>query len=99
MKNKVAVVVGHHKWAKGAKSPYLPSEWDLMSEIAEDLKDVADVFYHNPNISGYNARQRSMAKRTASYDLVIELHYNAATPQANGCEALYWFKNKKGEQI
>jgi hypothetical protein len=67
MPNKVAIVVGHHKWSKGAKSPFLPSEWDLMGEIARELKDVADVFYHNPNIKGYTARQKAMAKRTKQY--------------------------------
>lgn len=96
---KIAIVVGHHRLSKGAKSIYLPSEWDLMKEVAENLKDVADVFYHNPNIGGYGARQRAMGKRTANYDIVFELHYNAASPQANGCEALYYFSNKEGKRI
>ena len=30
------------------------------------------------------------------FDLVLELHYNAAHPTANGAEALYYFRNKKG---
>lgn len=96
---KVAIVVGHHKWSKGAKSPYLLSEWDLNKEIAESLKDVADVFYHNPNIRGYNARQIAMSKRTKDYDYVLELHYNAASPSANGCEALYWYSNVEGKYL
>ena len=44
-------------------------------------------------------------KETASklnkfnFDLVIELHFNAATPQANGCETLYYFNSKKGKEF
>lgn len=99
MKNKVAIVCGHHKLSKGAKSSHLPSEWDLMKDVVSHLGDVADVFYHNPNIRGYNARQRATAKKTKGYDVVFELHYNMATPQANGCEALYYFNNVRGKWI
>ena len=99
MKTKIAIVIGHHKISKGAKSNYLLSEWDLMSEVAENLKDVADIFYHNPKIGGYNSRQKAMGKKTSEYKIVFELHYNAATPQANGCEALYYFSNNEGKAI
>ena len=99
MPNKIAIVVGHHKFSKGAKSSHLLSEYDLMSEVAENLKDVADVFYHNPKIGGYNSRQKAMGKKTSKYKIVFELHYNAATPQANGCEALYYFSNNEGKAI
>jgi len=94
---KVAVVVGHHKWSKGAKSPYLGSEWDVMSKVAKGLN--CDVLFHNPDLRGYTARQKAMAKRTKGYEYVFELHFNAATPQANGCEALYWFSNRQGKKI
>ena len=99
MKTKIAIVIGHHKFSKGAKSNYLLSEWDLMSEVAENLKDVADIFYHNPKIGGYNSRQKVMGKKTSEYNIVFELHYNAASPQANGCEALYYFSNNEGKAI
>jgi N-acetylmuramoyl-L-alanine amidase len=94
---KVAFVVGHHKYSKGAKSPYLDSEWDLMSKVANGLD--YDVFWHNPNIGGYTGRQKAMAKMTADYDVVFELHYNAAHPVANGCEAVHWFANSEGKYI
>jgi N-acetylmuramoyl-L-alanine amidase len=98
MRSKCCVVVGHHKWAKGAVSQYVGSEWDLMSKVAKGLE--CDTFIHNPDIRGYNSRQRAMAKRTAVYDIVFELHFNAAaSEQANGCEALYWFSNQKGKKI
>lgn len=94
---KTAVVVGHHKLAKGANSSIWGTEWDLMKRIAEGLE--CDTFIHNPNILGYNARQRAMAEKTKFYEVVFELHFNAATPQANGCEALHWFSNKRGKAI
>ncbi len=99
MSKNVAIVVGHHKFSKGAKSQWLPSEWDLMSEVAKSLCDVADIFYHDPKIGGYTSRQRAMAKRTRLHKYVFELHYNAASPIANGCEALYYFSNKGGYKI
>lgn len=93
---KVAVVVGHHLLSKGARSP-LGNEFDLMSKVANGLN--CDTFKHNPNIRGYGARQRAMSKKTKDYDIVFELHFNAATPSANGCEALYYYSNNEGKKI
>lgn len=96
-KMKTAVVVGHHLLSKGAYSNIWGYEWDLMKEISKGLN--CDTFIHNPSIRGYNARQRAMAKRTKMYENVFELHFNGSHPEANGCEALYWFKNEKGKAI
>ncbi len=99
---KVAIVVGHTKLRPGACSPYgIPCENKFNSIVAEHLKDIADIFYYD----SYNWGYTSMVKRNAAkinkgnYELVIELHYNAASIQANGCETLYYYKNKVGKQL
>ena len=97
---RVAFVVGHHKKAKGAMSHLGLREWDFYNEVLEHMTDV-NVFYHNENISGYTTRIKNTAKKLnqIEFDLVIELHFNAAvSEQANGCETLYYFASKKGRE-
>ena len=59
------------------------------------------MFYHDENIGGYTTRIKNTANKLNKlhFDLVIELHFNAATPQANGCETLYYFNSAKGRQF
>jgi N-acetylmuramoyl-L-alanine amidase len=98
---RIAFVVGHHKDSKGAYSPYLGmSEWDFYSEVLSNLKE-SNVFFHNPKTKGYTNRVKETAAKLDKMDfnLVIALHFNAAeTPQANGCETLYYYKSKKGRE-
>jgi len=101
MNNKrFAIVIGHTKLSKGACGINLPCEFDYNSIIGESLSDIADIYYYDT----YNFGYTSMVKRNAvkmnkkDYDLVIELHYNAATPIANGTEIFYYFSNKTGRQ-
>lgn len=97
---KIAFVIGHHKLSKGAFSKYLNKyEYDLYKGFECELSKYGDVFYHNSLIPSYTARQKAMSKRTKQYDLVFELHFNAANGLANGCEALYYFENKKTKHI
>ena len=102
MSFKVALVVGHHEKAKGAYSKWLKiREWDFYNEVVQFI-DNADVFRHDPNISGYVTRIKDTAKRLdeGNYDLVIELHFNSFFDEsANGCETLYYFKNKQTRDI
>lgn len=93
---KVAIVIGHHKLGKGAYSKYFGlKEYDFYKRYQEQLKKYGDVFFHNYLLRGYNTRQKSMAKKTADYDLVFELHFNSSDGDASGCEALYYYRNKK----
>lgn len=100
MIKEVAIVVGHTKLRPGAKG-YLEAEFHYNKKVAELLKDVADIYYYDT----YNFGYTSMVKRNAAkinkgdYKLVLELHYNAASPQANGCEVLYYFRNKDGKRL
>tara|TARA_R110000772_G_C13310310_1_gene440356 strand:- start:22977 stop:23504 length:528 start_codon:yes stop_codon:yes gene_type:complete len=95
---KIAIVIGHTERAKGAYSPHLKmSEWDFWNKVVDGLHNVK-VFRHNPKLSGYTNRIKQTAAKLKSYDLVIETHFNAASPEANGCETLYYFKSLKGRK-
>lgn len=97
---KIAFVIGHTKFRKGAYSDYLKSyEYDLYKKHEEKIKVYGDVFYHNPLILSYSKRQKDTAKKTKGYDLVVELHFNAANGSANGCEALYYYNNLETREI
>ena len=98
---KVAFVLGHTEEKMGAFSEYLgDSEWDFWHDVYDVfLKDLGDLFEHDPSIHSYTKRQEAMAKRTEGYDLVLELHFDAATPKAHGCHAIYYFDNKKAKEM
>jgi N-acetylmuramoyl-L-alanine amidase len=98
---KIALVIGHHEKAKGAFSPTLnASEWDFCKEVVKHIPNVT-VFTHNPNIGGYQTRQKATVKKLnqSNFDLVLELHFNSSdNAAANGCETLYYFASKAGRQ-
>lgn len=103
--NKIAIVVGHTvKADKGAFSTYLlRSEQPYNLEVANQLKtlapDLYDVYTHS--VQDYYKRQKALAAKLngRKYDLVVELHFNAAaSPLANGTECLHWFASKKGKE-
>lgn len=102
---KIALVVGHTNGAdKGAFSPYLKqSEQPYNHALAQALKSCApsqyDVYTHN--LQNYYDRQKFMAGllNKQKYDLVLELHFNAASPAANGTECLYYFASAKGKLV
>jgi len=101
----IAFVLGHHSRSKGAFSSYLfANEFDFYTDVIEHLEckiGKLNIFYHNPDISGYTKRIKETASKLnkVNFDLVIELHFNAATPQANGCETLYYFNSKKSKNF
>lgn len=101
----IAFVLGHHLKSKGAFSSYLfANEFDFYTDVVKHLEykiGKLNLFYHNPDTSSYTARIKETATKInkVNFDLVIELHFNAATPQANGCETLYYFNSKKGKEF
>lgn len=100
---KTAIIIGHTKLRPGAYSPYLNiNEWTLNKRIAECLSDLATIYTYDSYHLGYTRMVKRMASRinTKNYDLVLELHFNAAdSPKANGCEALYYFKNQSARDL
>lgn len=109
---KVALVVGHTTPPKGDKGAYSDalkvSENEYWLDVAKRIEKNNDVkvdIYnvHTHTIQEYYKRQAALANVINNsgvvYDLVLELHFNAASPLANGTECLYWFGSKKGKQI
>lgn len=98
---KIAIVIGHTKLRPGACGFDIPCEFEYNRKVAEHLSDVADIYYYD----SYNLGYKAMVKRNATklnrknYDLVLELHYNAASPQANGTEIFYYFNNRIGKKL
>ena len=96
---KIAFIVGHTPYSKGAYSDYFnSSEWDLFNSYFDWFKEVGDVFIHDNNL-GYTSRQKEMATKTREYDLVFELHFNASNGKAKGCEALHYHRNETARKI
>lgn len=100
---KTAIIIGHTKLRQGAYSPFLNiSEWELNSAIAKSLQEVADIYYYDTYALGYTSMVKRMSKRInrCDYDLVLELHFNASDARrANGCEALYYFRNESARDL
>jgi N-acetylmuramoyl-L-alanine amidase len=101
---KIAIVVGHTTGAdKGAYSAYLKqSEQPFNNAVAQALKCLApqsyDVYTHS--LQSYYEREKLLADKInkQAYDLVLELHFNAASPAANGTEVCYFFNSAKGKK-
>ncbi len=47
----------------------------------------------------FGQTKRNGKKNQGDYDLVFELHFNAANTIANGCEAIYYYFNKKTKHL
>ena len=100
--NKVAIVVGHTKLRPGAKGIDIPAEYVYNSKVANHLRDICDIYHYGSYNMGYKSMVKANAAKmnTKEYDLVIELHYNAhSNPRAQGCEVLYYHKNKIGKKL
>lgn len=102
---KIAIVIGHTNKSKGACSPFsIPCEFDFNKEIAIKLAALdcrITIFENTSYVNGYYEMVKSTAYEInkIGFDLVLELHYNAADPAAHGSEALYYFKNKKAKSM
>lgn len=91
---KVAFIIGHTKFSQGAYSKtFGKTEYQFYNDLKPRLQLLGDVFTHNPLIPSYTKRQINTAKKTANYDLVIELHFNSFDGIAKGVEALYYYNS------
>ena len=94
--NSIAVIIGHTYINKGANGLIEP-EFDFNKMVSNGL--FVDVFTHSAFTVGYSRRQKETANKTKDYDYTFELHYNSSSnPMANGCEALYYYRNQKGKE-
>lgn len=92
---KVAIIVGHDERSQGAYSRFLnKTEYQYNSAVASHLTGIADI-YRRPIKRGYKSAMQALAMQlnAKDYDLVIELHFNAATSSAEGVESLHFGGN------
>lgn len=95
--NNVAIVIGHDSMSKGAYSNYIgSSEYDYNLEAANMVG--CDIYTHSFNTS-YRRKMKATYSKLSHYDLTLELHFNAATPNACGAEALYFHTNAEGKRF
>jgi N-acetylmuramoyl-L-alanine amidase len=104
-KLKIALVVGHTSTGdKGAFSAFLnKSEYDYNLAVAKRIMEIADenIEYklYTHTLQSYANRQAALASMVnkENFDYIFELHFNAASPSANGTECLYYYNSKKGK--
>lgn len=101
----IALCVGHSRPNdSGAYSVTGISEWDYNSELAEMIGDRLDdpyKVYSTYKGSNYVSSMRWLSKKLDEdkVDTAIELHFNAATPKAEGHEWLYWHTSERGRLL
>ena len=107
-KPRVAICVGHSRSGdNGATSVSGVSEWDFNVDIAGRVKirlegDGIDVDivqdYHGRS---YGSAMRWLARllKQSQVDIAVELHFNAASPSAEGFEYLHWQTSKNGKRL
>lgn len=109
-KIRIALVVGHTEGKdKGAYSETLKtSEFDYWLDIAKRIENLGNIEVHifdtfTHKIQSYYEREKALADKINNsgvvYDVVFELHFNAASPLAHGTECLHWFASEKGRKI
>ena len=98
----IALCVGHSRPNdSGASSVTGVTEWDYNSKLADliskNLKITHKVYSTYKGSSYWNS-MKWLAKTLRADDIeaAIELHFNAATPSANGHEWLFWHTSSKG---
>ena len=91
---KIALVVGHNERAQGAiRAADRRSEFDWNGDLAEMIHELAPddtrIFWRTPQ-GGYTQEIRRVYAAVDAWgaDCSLELHFNAATPAATGCETL-----------
>lgn len=99
---RVAIIVGHTKSSQGATSYTGESEYSWNTKVANFMKDEFDklgveskIFFRDG--IGMSGVAREMAE-DGNWDLSIELHFNAYSKVALGCEILIAEKGTDSNQ-
>lgn len=104
-KMKIGICVGHSRPGdQGATNIHGISEWTYWEPIAQSVADKVRWLGHQAEVfdvyrgSSYGAAMRDVAGQLkhSGCDVAVELHFNAATPQAEGYEFLYWHTSSNG---
>jgi N-acetylmuramoyl-L-alanine amidase len=104
----VGLVIGHttNGLDKGAFSKFLglsESEYwvRVLAMMPSFHQGMTITCYAHSNNKSYDYYKRQLETSSImnrqNFDLVAELHFNSATPSANGVETLYYFSSKKGK--
>ena len=103
----IGIFVGHsRKGDEGAytSGEYSISEWDFNRDLARRISHVLSVehkIYDDYELNTYSAAIRNVARKMKSDGVkaAVELHFNAASPEAKGHEWLYWHSSKGGKRF
>jgi N-acetylmuramoyl-L-alanine amidase len=109
----IAICIGHSRrigsrYDGGAWSDSLQiNERDFNLKVADKLqkllgeKKIASKIFSEYNGNGYGTAKFEVANkiRMARATFAIELHFNSASPEANGHEWLYWHSSLLGKRI
>ena len=101
---KIALVIGHNPRGKGAYSPYLKlSEYEYWENVCDEVKKMEesiDIYSRKPE-QNYIQEMKPIVTEINkhNYNFILELHFNAGSPQAKGCECLIYFKNKEAKKL
>jgi len=99
----LALVVGHHPAAMGARSVGGVTEYTYNTIVANHLQSMIEAAGHRvsrverPSPAGISALARLVNATGA--DLCIELHFNAAGAQAHGSEMLHWYASTASRHL
>ena len=109
----IAICIGHSRkiggrYDGGAYSEHLKTnERDFNLKVATKLsanltrKGIPSQIFSDYAGNGYGSAMVNAADqvRKAQATMAIELHFNSASPDANGHEWLYWFNSLNGASI
>lgn len=96
---KFAIIIGHTSKQPGAASPHgIPPEYFFNNKVAQYLTDIADIYYYDSYSGGYISMVKRLFNHINKHDykMTLELHYNAASPSAEGTEVLHYETSKGG---
>lgn len=101
---KVALIIGHNQRSKGAYSSIVGSEFDYWKRITEkiqaEIPELVDVYERKPQkYYGQEMREVLQELNKHNYKYCLELHFNAGSPQAHGCECLIYHKNEQAKEL
>lgn len=109
----IAICVGHSRKINGRydggaySAPLDINERDFNLKVATSLskklasRNIRSKIIDHYNGNGYGSAMADVARQVkeAGASLAVELHFNSATPQANGHEWLYWHSSEIGKKI
>lgn len=101
---KIALIIGHNQRSRGAYSSIVGSEFDYWKRIAEKIQvkipDLVDVYERKPKqYYGQEMREVLQELNKHNYKYCLELHFNAGSEQAQGCECLVYYKNEQAQEL